>query len=153
MLDLIHELADLSNALEDEKVPYALCGGLAMAVFGKARATADIDLLIPLEDAEHAQAVARQQGFKLKGGAMKFAKGAIEIRRSTKIDPETGAPLCVDFLLVTQPIEKAWNGRRRVKWKGGMLWVVSRSGLVSLKLLRNSGQDKEDIQALKRRGR
>lgn len=41
-----------------------------------------------------------------------------------------------------------WKDRVRVRWEGGDLWVVSRQGLTSLKQLRGSGQDRDDIQRL-----
>jgi hypothetical protein len=36
----------------------------------------------------------------------------------------------------------------RVRWERGEVWVVSRQGLVSLKRLRGSGQDQDDIRRL-----
>ena len=44
MLDLLEELKNVLARLEQDGVPYALCGGLAMAVHGYPRATVDIDL-------------------------------------------------------------------------------------------------------------
>jgi hypothetical protein len=45
-VDLFEELRALLEALRRENLPYALCGGLAVAVYGITRATEDIDLLI-----------------------------------------------------------------------------------------------------------
>jgi hypothetical protein len=39
--------------------------------------------------------------------------------------------------------------RREVEWEDGKLWLVSREGLITLKSLRGSGQDLDDIQRLK----
>ncbi|XOF34874.1 MAG: hypothetical protein ACL93V_06190 [Candidatus Electrothrix sp. YB6] len=41
-MDLFEEFAQLVNELNREKVDYALCGGLAMAVYAFPRATLDI---------------------------------------------------------------------------------------------------------------
>ena len=49
MLDLYEELRRLIAALDEHKIEYALCGGLAMAIFDRPRATVDIDLLIEAE--------------------------------------------------------------------------------------------------------
>ena len=46
MFDLYQELRKLIAALEEHQIDYALCGGLAMAVHDRPRATVDIDLLI-----------------------------------------------------------------------------------------------------------
>ena len=49
VLDLYDELKAVLSALEKAEVPYALCGGLALAVYGHPRATVDIDLLVPAD--------------------------------------------------------------------------------------------------------
>jgi 3-keto-L-gulonate-6-phosphate decarboxylase len=46
MIDIVDELKELVSQLDDSGIDYALCGGLALAVYDRARATADIDLLI-----------------------------------------------------------------------------------------------------------
>ena len=46
MFDLYEEFKSIISALEQRGIDYAVCGGLAMAVHGLARATVDIDLLI-----------------------------------------------------------------------------------------------------------
>jgi hypothetical protein len=50
MVDLIEELAAITRALDDAGIPYALCGGLAMAVHAHPRATIAIDILAKGED-------------------------------------------------------------------------------------------------------
>ncbi len=42
-LDIYAEFGKLLRALEEDAVPYVLCGGLAVAVYGIVRATEDID--------------------------------------------------------------------------------------------------------------
>jgi hypothetical protein len=49
---------------------------------------------------------------------------------------------------VTPAIEQVWKDRICVRWDLGELWVVSRQGLASLKRLRGSGQDLDDIMRL-----
>ena len=44
-MSLRNEMFQLVRALDSANIPYALCGGLAMAVHGWPRATLDIDLL------------------------------------------------------------------------------------------------------------
>lgn len=46
MADLLVELAQITGALEDEQIEYAVCGGLALTILGFSRATFDIDVLI-----------------------------------------------------------------------------------------------------------
>ena len=48
MFDLYEEFRKLIGSLDERQVEYALCGGLAMAVYDRPRTTVDIDLLIVL---------------------------------------------------------------------------------------------------------
>ena len=148
MLDLYGEFRKLVAALDEQKIDFALCGGLAMAIYGHPRATVDIDLLILSESLEQVLPIAKELGYNIRGLDMTFSRGAIEIRRVSKIDPITGYVLSLDLLLVTPAIEKVWNSRVEAAWEDGVLSVVSRAGLIELKSLRNSPQDKADIAAL-----
>jgi hypothetical protein len=149
MLDLYEELRILVGKLQESKIEYALCGGLALAVYGLPRATIDIDLLITKGSLADVQTIAQELRYTLKATPMEFAKGVIEIHRVSKIDPESGDLFSLDFLLVTSEIDSVWRSRREVEWEDGKLWLVSREGLITLKSLRGSGQDLDDIQRLK----
>lgn len=148
MLDIYDELKKLTTALNESNIPYALCGGLAMAVHGRARATIDIDLLIPPESLNEALSTARELGYTVRGLDMTFADGAVEIRRISKIDSDDGELLSLDLLLVTPEIQTVWDSRMKGEWEGGNLFVVSPAGLIRLKRLRGSGQDLDDIKQL-----
>lgn len=149
MLDLYKELQILARRLAEEELEYRLCGALAMAVYGVARATVDIDLLIRPEALGAFGAVAHDLGYVFEAEPMRFAEGAVEIRRFSKIDPEGGDVLTLDLLLVTPALEKVWPKERPVKWEGVELSVVTPEGLIELKQLRGSGQDRQDISRLK----
>jgi hypothetical protein len=148
MLDLYEELKVLVSRLENAEIQYALCGGLALAIYGIVRSTVDIDLMIQKDSVEKVEALARELGYTMRAQPMTFARGEIEIRRISKNDPETGFWLSLDLLLVTPRIQEVWDGRQELDWEGGKIWVVSRRGLVSLKALRDSGQDRDDIQKI-----
>jgi hypothetical protein len=148
MFDLYYEVRTLIAALEERQIDYALCGGLAMAVYDHARATVDIDLLILSESLDLVMATAIELGYDIRGLDMTFSNGAIEIRRISKIDPVSGHVLSLDLLLVTPAIQKIWTSRVEADWEGGTLSVVSRAGLIELKTLRGSPQDIADIVAL-----
>jgi len=148
MFDLYREFQSLISALADNHVQYALCGGLAMAVYDHPRATIDIDMVIRPETLDSVTAIAKELGFTIRGLDMSFANGAIEIRRVSKIHPTTGHVLSLDLLLVTPEIRAVWDSRIETEWEGGELSVVSREGLIGLKRLRGSGRDMDDIAAL-----
>lgn len=148
MLDLDEELQKLRDSFEENAVEYAVCGGIALGVHGFPRFTVDIDVVIRPEDEHRAQEIGEHLGFLIKARPMSFSRGATEIRRISKIDPRDGETLMLDFLLVTPAIAHVWDTRLSLPWRGGRLTVVSREGLIALKLLRSSEQDLLDIKNL-----
>lgn len=148
MLDLLEEFRGVLSALDAGDVEYAVCGGLAVAIHVRPRATIDVDLLIPLGEVEGAKSAIRSRGYAIEAGPLMFHDGAVEIHRLSKPDPDTGDLLSVDLVLVTPQLAKAWETRERVRWEHGEVPVVSRSGLVLMKRLRGSGQDLDDIRIL-----
>ena len=149
MLDIFEELKALVAALDQQGVSYALCGGLAMAVYGVTRASVDIDMLVRPEDLDEAKRCARGVGFDVEASPARFAGGAVEIHRISKIESESNDVLTLDLLLVSSETLTAWESRVEVEWEAGRLCVVSREGLMALKRLRGSGQDVEDIKRLR----
>lgn len=148
MLDIYEEMLQIIRRLEQDRIDYALCGGMALAVYDVIRATVDIDLLILTSDLDKALDAVRDLGFDLRAQPMVFAQGRVQIHRAVKVDPASDHPLCADFLPVTEDLRQVWEDRRRFEFEEGGAWVVSRSGLVSMKQLRGSAQDMEDIRKL-----
>ena len=148
MLDIDDEFRNLVAAMEKHQIDYALCGGMAMAVYQQPRMTIDIDVLIQPDSFEGVAAIAKQQGYTIRGKDMSFANGAVEIRRVSKMDIDAGDLLSLDLLLVTPELMPMWESRVRAEWEGGAFSVVSREALIALKRLRSSGQDLDDIKAL-----
>lgn len=148
MLDLLDELRSVLARLDEAGIPYALCGGLAMAVHGFPRATVDIDVLVVAVDLSRVGEAVAPLGFTIQAIPMTFHSGAVEIRRISKVHA-TGQLLSLDILLVTPATEGAWNSRQVMEWDFGTLTVVSREGLIALKSLRGSGRDRDDIEQLR----
>ena len=148
MLDLYEELRSVIAALDQNEIDYALCGGIALAIYDRPRATVDIDLLIAADSLDEVVEVAKALEYKVRGLDLTFANDTIEIRRVSKIDQETGFVLSLDLLLVTPKIQQIWDSRVRANWEGGKLSVVSREGLIALKKLSGRPQDLADISAL-----
>jgi hypothetical protein len=148
MFDLYLEFRKLVAALDEGQIDYAVCGGLAMAVYNRPRATVDIDVLILSESLAAVMDIATKLDYKIRGLDMTFSGGAIEIRRISKIDAVSGHVLSLDLLLVTPAIQSIWKSRVEADWEDGTLSIVSREGLIKLKKLRSSPQDIADIAAL-----
>lgn len=156
-MDLFGEVIGLTAALDAAAVDYAICGGVALAVHGAPRATRDIDLLARGADLPRLREVARSCGFTIEALPMTFSSSGVTICRFTKIAP-AGPPLMLDVLLAEGPLESVWQTRTRVAFAatdtpGGALWVVSRDGLITLKLAAGRPQDIVDIQRLQEASR
>jgi hypothetical protein len=151
-VDLFAEVVALTAALEAAAVDYAICGGVALAIHGAPRATRDIDLLVREADLPRLRDILRARGFKIEALPMTFSSSGISIRRFTKIEPDERT-LMVDVLLAEGALETVWMTRSRVAFERtdapeAELWVVSRAGLITLKLVAGRPQDIADIQRL-----
>ena len=148
MLDLYHELQAIIGALDERKIDYALCGGLAMAVYGAPRATVAIDLLILPENLQDIRSLVAELGYNLDALPMNFDEEAIQIHRISKLDEKAGDLLSLDLILVTPKLSEVWENRYTVDWESGKISVVSPEGLITMKTLRKSGQDLDDIKKI-----
>jgi hypothetical protein len=148
-MDIIDELRAITARFDQDGVDYALCGGLAMAVYAMPRATLDIDLLIQVDSLARAQLAVEPLGFWVGTDLMSFHGGKIRMSRLCKVDPLTHEELVLDLLLTTDATADAWTGRREVGWEGRRLKVVSPEGLILLKSFRRSGTDQDDIAYLR----
>jgi hypothetical protein len=146
-MDIITELKAITAKLDEEQIEYALCGGLAMAIYGISRATLDIDILIKAASLPAVKTALAPLGFTFKAAPMRFEK--VEIHRLCKIEDSTGDYLVIDFLMITSELQEIWETRQFVTWKGRALSVVSPEGLIFLKTLRGNGQDQDDIKYLR----
>ncbi len=148
MSTLIEELSELIAGLEANKIEYAVCGGLALAIHGFTRATLDIDILIQPDSLEKAYEVARENEFDIRGMMdISFKERAVEIRRVSKVD-SNGEVLSLDLLLVTPHVEDVWEDKEEIDFLGNKLSVVSREGLIKMKKLAGRPQDLADIARL-----
>ncbi len=147
-MDLLVELAKIIRAFDQDEIDYALCGGLALAVYAKPRATLDIDIMVQPDCIEKIKKKVEELGFTVHAMPMRFKGGAVQIHRMTKFDDELEEHLSLDLLIVTPETRLSWDSRMAVEWEGGTLKVISPKGLIELKSLRKSGQDEDDIKYL-----
>jgi len=148
-MQILDELRAIVRTLDEEGIHYALCGGLAMAVYAMPRATLDIDLMIELDSLLRTRRAMQNLGFTLSAAPMEFHGGKVQIFRLCKIDPDSTEELVLDLLIVTPETKAAWDSRQKVEWESGELSVVSPRGLIALKSFRASGKDKDDIDYLR----
>jgi len=148
MRRLYNELRKIIDALDRNRIDYAVCGGIAMAVYGSPRATVDIDILIGEKSLDSVIQLAGQLGYTIRGVDLNFDE--IKIRRVSKLDPVSKELITLDMLIVTRQIQKIWKKRIKTNVEGGKLSVVSKDGLIALKKIAGRPQDIADIDSLTR---
>lgn len=134
------------GALEADRVPYALVGGLAVAVWGAPRATKDIDLLVEPGELDRAKAAVGRCGFILPAQPMEFSDGMV-VHRISKI--RDGALVMVDFLVVDANLRAYFEQREAHALQGARVWVIGREGLIAMKVSAGRPQDQADVIRLK----
>ncbi len=153
MPNLFEEFRAIVGALAGARIPYAICGGIAMSIHAHPRATIDIDLLAPTDAVMKIVDVLLPHGFVRRQQApARLAEGEVVMHRLTKIVPGDPEVLVLDVIEVRPgATEGAWQTRTTAEWEGHPVTVVSRAGLIGLKRLRGSPQDIADITALEGR--
>jgi hypothetical protein len=148
--DLFESFCAVVAALDDAGVPFAVCGGLAMSIHARPRATIDIDLLAPSEAVERLVSAVEALGFARRHRQpIELAAGQVIMHRLTRIVPGDPDVLTLDVIEVRPgAAARAWDTRESADWQGRAITVVSREGLIVLKRLRSSPQDLADIAEL-----
>ena len=144
MQTLESELRELVTQFNRNKIDYALCGGMAVAIHGYPRFTQDIDLLVPNKSLEQARQVAGTLGFLDEADRISFTDS--DVYRLIKVD---GPSFRVLDLLVPRSLENiAWNDRQWFDWNGLTICVVSAKGLIEMKRAAARDIDLIDIKQL-----
>lgn len=152
-MQLISELEALVNEFDSAEVSYALCGGLAMAVHGHARATEDIDVLVQEDSLALAIEAADRAGFSLETGWLEFRSGTPQEQRIFRLlKPGASGSIVLDLLIVNQALESTWRSRQQFRRSGRTLSVVSTDGLIEMKRLSGRQRDLSDIERLEAGG-
>lgn len=149
MASLLDEFVDITTALNENGIDYAVCGGWAMAIHGFLRATTDIDILILSQDLAAAKDLAIKQGFEIEGLPLNFDTGKTRIRRISKIDKATKTLITLDLILVTEIYNDVWVSRKVVKWNQGEYRVVGREGMMKMKEIAGRPKDLIDLNYLR----
>ena len=148
-MELYDELMSLVEALDVAGVEYALCGGVALAIHGHPRFTADIDFLVLPDDMARISAALSPLGYTLHSGGLPFDVGGVHERHIVRISKAEGQDvLTLDFLLLPGFLQGVWETREVYSWRGRRIWVVSRSGLIAMKRVAGRPRDRADLEEL-----
>ena len=148
-MNLLNEFLDIIAQLNAAKIPYAICGGWALAIHGVPRFTRDIDLLIRPEDFSIVVAIAVQGGFDpaVESLSLEQIDGSrCEVRRLNKF--QGNDHYVFDVILAQVSLEPIWASREIFAWQGRQISVCSAIGLARMKRLASRPQDLVDIQSL-----
>jgi hypothetical protein len=145
LLEIFKQLIFHLNA---EEVPYAVCGGLGLAIHGKPRATIDIDLLVPPGVVKSVTTIASTLNFVAEEELTGMNAGHLVITRMVRVFPPGEDFVILDVIHATGSLQALSEQREMFHLPEGFVWALSREALIEMKLRRNSKQDQADIEAL-----
>jgi len=144
-MNLLEEFRSVVTALNESAIPYAVCGGMAMAVYGHARATQDIDILIASSSIEDSLVVLARLGYQ-EVSRLSVGQGQVRMIRAMKTSGTEH--LTVDILEAPDAGEEAWTNRQLIETEFGSVWFASKAGLIDMKRRSGRLQDLADIERL-----
>jgi hypothetical protein len=148
MTDAIQRtLADLGRALRASRVPFALIGGIAVAVRGTPRFTADIDIVAALDVEDAIAFLARLSATPFEP----LFPEAEEVVRTTYILPlrHRTTAIGIDMALGVTGFEQTLIARAEKVRFGRMFLPVARTeDLLLLKLMAGRPRDEEDARGI-----
>ena len=126
--DVFTTLQNLTRRLEEESIPYALIGGLALAAHGFVRMTQDVDLLMTREGLE-----TFKHRFLGRGYALAFS-GAAKTFRDTETQVRIEILITGDYPGDGKPKPVAFPDPSVVFSERGGMHVIPMETLIELKL-------------------
>jgi hypothetical protein len=84
-MDLLIELTNIIKAFNEDEIDYALCGGLALAVYAKPRATLDIDIMVQPDFLDKIKQRAEKLGFTVHAVPNEFQRRCCSDSSNDKI--------------------------------------------------------------------
>ncbi|MEA3396453.1 MAG: nucleotidyltransferase [Chloroflexota bacterium] len=143
---MFNQLQDVFASFQKHKVKYLVIGGIAAVLHGVPRATFDLDILIETTS-ENAQ---RLLDALLEAGLGTATLTSAEELLTHEITIFKDR-VRIDVLTMTPGLyfEEAWEEREELQYRGVVLHVVSREGLITSKRAAGRAVDLEDVRLLK----
>jgi len=141
-------LLDVIDVLNNEKVPYAVIGAMAVASYGVVRSSLDADAIIQIgNDAKRRE---RLRGLLTEAGLH------VVIKKGGFDDPLLGVILIedqhgnrVDLLLgIRKADNDLFNRITRVEFQGEMINMVGVEDLIAMKVYAGSSKDLADVEGI-----
>lgn len=148
-MNLVDELYEITAALTTAGIRYAICGGVAVTIYGATRSTKDIDVLVLPVDVPRVLDAVRPLGYAFAALPMTFGAGTERERHVQRVSKIEGKEhLLLDLLVADAAFEGALDDRIEVQLPEGPVTVVSRAMLIRMKRLAGRAQDLADIEKL-----
>jgi len=135
----------LAERLEEDGLPYALGGALALAAWSGPRQTTDVDIAVFVGEDQLPRVI----------DAVERAGAAVNRRDAERSVASTGMFLAqlgstrIDVFLATHPMHEQMGARRRqIDVDGVSLWFLSPEDLAILKLIYARAKDVVDLERL-----
>ncbi len=147
-MNVFEEFKRVVFELEEQRVRYALVGGVAMAFYTEPRFTQDIDLLVESEDFEKTKDILEKDGYFESASPWTFTNVAIELHRFLKVvSPED--EMMIDILVANdEDVRRIIQDAVVADSEKGRVMIANKKDLIRLKRMRDSKQDQADIEKL-----
>ena len=146
MIALLEAIRETQAFLEGEGWSFMVIGGLAVQVWGRVRATRDVDISVAVEPEERARLVqAAQKHFKLvPENPQEF------IARTNVLPVETNLGIPVDLICAWTDFEReAIDRAKHIEIEPGFsMRVAAPEDLVVMKLISDRPRDREDVEGI-----
>ena len=147
-MNIFFEFDKILKTFQNEKVKYALAGGLAVAFYSIPRFTKDIDFLIKEDELKKISNILIQHGYFASSKPWKFRNTELVLHRYMKIEDQD--EMIIDILVsgnltFDRIVDEAEIYKSE---KIGDVRLVTKKDLIDMKRIRNSAQDKADIERL-----
>lgn len=130
-MSVFDEFLRLAAKLDQDKVPYALVGGVALAFHGHPRFTEDINILVDTNDVKQMEEILTSLGYFSSAKPWRRSSGLI-LRRFFKTD--SGVDFVIDLLEVVGENHCEAVARARVaEGQYGIVRVATAPDLIALK--------------------
>jgi len=147
-VNVFEEFKQVVRELEEQKVRYAIVGGVAMAFYTEPRFTQDIDLLVSSEDYAKTKGILEKEGYIETLLPWTFSNVAIELHRFLKVvSPDD--EMMIDILVANdEEVRRIIQDSVGAESEEGRMMVANKKDLIRLKKARDSKQDQADIEKL-----
>lgn len=152
----------LFDSLNEERVEYLLCGGIAVNLYGIERATADIDLVLRINEENLTKfvKVAKKLALKPKAPVKIEELISAQKRQEWKKDKnmkvfslyDEKAPFFIIDILIDEPFDfsEVYRRKKEIKFSETVIPIVPIDVLIEMKEKTGRLQDKADVFYLRK---